>query len=56
MESVAIFCIIVLVITALAAFIARRAPIIDGELKSIIVWAIIAIGVVVVIFRLMSLI
>lgn len=56
MERTLVFCIVVLVIGALLAYLAQRAPMLDAGLKQIVVWAILAIAIVVVVFRLMALI
>jgi hypothetical protein len=56
MFSVLIFCVIVLVIGALAAYVVNHAPFLDGGLKSIAVWGIVAVTVLVVIAKLLTLI
>ena len=56
MEAVAVYCIVVLLVGALVAFLIDRAPFLEGTLKQIAVWGIIAITIVLVIFKLLSLI
>lgn len=56
MEAVAIYCVVVLIIGALVAYLVNAAPFLDGALKQIAVWGIIAITIVLVIFKLMSMI
>lgn len=56
MENVAIYCIVVLLIGALVAYLVNAAPFLEGTLKQIAVWAIVALAVVLVIFKLTTLI
>ena len=56
MVSVAIFCIVVLLIGALVAYVLNRAPFLEGDLKQIAVWAVIAVTVLVIILKLLTLI
>ncbi len=56
MEAVAIYCIVVAVVGALVAYLLNRAPFLEAGLKQIAVWGVIAITVVLIIFKLLSLI
>lgn len=56
MGSVALYCIIVLVVGGLFAYALNRAPFIEAGLKQIAVWGVIAVTILFVVLKLLTLI
>ena len=56
MESVLIYCVVVLVIGGLLAYLVNAAPMIEAGLKQIAVWAILAVTIILIVVKLLALI